>query len=155
LAKVRADGTVEGEEWDVDARPSDAINLAVRFGAPMFVNKRIADVACTQPIDTAALSAAETHADIVRSVKDTLATFEDPTVMYQLQKELAVKEQRFEDARIFQQHIYHEMTHSQQLRLVVAMECALADNRYEEAARLRDEFKKTMQQQVSTGSESR
>lgn len=38
--------------------------------------------------------------------------------MYQLQKELAIQEQRFEDARAFQQHIYHEMTHSQLLRLV-------------------------------------
>lgn len=32
--------------------------------------------------------------------------------MYQLQRELAVKEERFEDARQFQQHIMHEMTHN-------------------------------------------
>lgn len=62
--------------------------------------------------------------------------------MYQLQKELAVKEERFEDAGQLQKHIYHEMTHNQLLRLVVAMESALGDGRYEEAARLRDEFKK-------------
>ncbi len=35
-----------------------------------------------------------------------------------------------------------QMTHNQLLRLVVAMESALGDGRYEEAARLRDEFKK-------------
>lgn len=32
--------------------------------------------------------------------------------MYQLQRELAVKEERFEDARQFQEHIMHEMTHN-------------------------------------------
>ncbi len=35
-----------------------------------------------------------------------------------------------------------QMTHNQLLRLVVAMESALGDGRYEEAARLRDEFRK-------------
>lgn len=30
------------DEVDVDARPSDAINLAVRFGAPVYINKKIA-----------------------------------------------------------------------------------------------------------------
>lgn len=32
LARVNAQGVPESEEVDVDARPSDAINLAVRFG---------------------------------------------------------------------------------------------------------------------------
>ena len=30
-----------GEELDVDARPSDAINLAVRFNAPIFICKQV------------------------------------------------------------------------------------------------------------------
>jgi bifunctional DNase/RNase len=29
-------------EVDVDARPSDAINLAVRFNAPVYISKKIA-----------------------------------------------------------------------------------------------------------------
>jgi len=33
----------------------------------------------------------ETHAEIVRSVRETLANYEDPTIMFQLQKELAIK----------------------------------------------------------------
>ncbi|PNH02707.1 hypothetical protein TSOC_011303 [Tetrabaena socialis] len=65
----------------------------------------------------------------------------DHTIPWQ-RKDLAVKEERFEDAREMQQLIYYEMTHNQMLRLVVAMESALADGRYDEAARLRDEFKK-------------
>lgn len=132
-------------EVDVDARPSDAINLAVRFGAPVYISKKIADQA--QPVSVEQLAAAssnETHADIVRSVRETLSSYEDPTVMYQLQRELAVKEERFEDARQFQQHILHEMTHNRLLRLVVAMESALADGRYEEAAHLRDEYRKAL-----------
>lgn len=32
-------------EVDVDARPSDAINLAVRFGAPVYISKKIAGAA--------------------------------------------------------------------------------------------------------------
>jgi hypothetical protein len=54
----------------------------------------------------------ETHAEIVRSVRETLSSYEDPTIMFQLQKELAVKEERFEDAQQFQESIVHEMTHN-------------------------------------------
>lgn len=103
----------DADEVDVDARPSDAINLAVRFGAPMFVAKRIVDVAATPPLEpfglpgggpVAGASAApaapvESNAEIVRSVREALSSYDDPTVMYQLQKELAIKEERFEDAR--------------------------------------------------------
>jgi hypothetical protein len=41
----------------------------------------------------------ESHAEIVKSVRETLSSYDDPTVMFQLQKELAIKEERFEDAR--------------------------------------------------------
>ncbi|WIA36726.1 hypothetical protein OEZ86_007998 [Tetradesmus obliquus] len=139
---ARAGG--EGEV-DVDARPSDAINLAVRFGAPVYIAKKIAESAAPAPIEQYPASS-ESHAEIVRSVRETLANYEDPTIMYQLQKELAVKEERFEDAQSFQESIVHEMTHNRLLRLVVAMESALADGRYEEAAHLRDEYKKAVQQ---------
>ncbi|KXZ43808.1 hypothetical protein GPECTOR_80g168 [Gonium pectorale] len=143
LARI-ADATGQpepGSEVDVDARPSDAINLAVRFGSPMYVSKRIADTASTAYPDQPP-AANESNSEIVRSVRETLASFEDPTVMYTLQKDLAVKEERFEDAKQMQQLIYHEMTHNALLRLVVAMESALSDGRYEEAARLRDEFRR-------------
>ena len=61
--------------------------------------------------------------------------------MLQLQKDLAVKEERYADARSFQQQIFTQMTHSVMLRMVVAMEAALADGRYEEAAKIRDEYR--------------
>lgn len=68
----------KGTEVDVDARPSDAINLAVRFGSPMYVSKRIADAASTVYPDQPA-APNETASEIVRSVRETLASFEDPT----------------------------------------------------------------------------
>lgn len=149
LVRVNPNGTtVDAEEVDVDARPSDAINFAVRFGAPMYVAKKIAESASAPAVEAyspAASPTSETHADIVRSVREALASYEDPTIMIQLQKELAVREERFEDASSFQAAIYHEMTHNQMLRLVVAMEAALADGRYDEAARLRDEYKRISQ----------
>jgi hypothetical protein len=78
----------------------------------MYVSRRIADAAGVPPVEfggaagAAAAAAAgagagggESHAEIVRSVRETLASYDDPTVMFALQKELAIKEERFEDAR--------------------------------------------------------
>lgn len=64
-----------GVEVDVDSRPSDAINLAVRFGAPMYIHRRIAASATPYPTETFSAHH-ESHADILRSVKETLAHFE-------------------------------------------------------------------------------
>jgi uncharacterized protein len=140
LARNQANAT--DEEVDVDARPSDAINLAVRFGAPMYVNKRVVAAAAQYaPATTTFSPQSETNAEIVKSIRQTLSTFDDPTIMVQLQKELAIKEDRFEDARAFQDNITHQMTHNPVLRLVVAMESALNDGRFDEAARLRDEYR--------------
>lgn len=67
-----------GSEVDVDARPSDAINLAVRFGSPMYVAKTIAESAGTSLPEQPA-TPNESATEIVRSVRETLASFEDPT----------------------------------------------------------------------------
>jgi hypothetical protein len=47
---------------------------------------------------------------------------------------------RFEDAQVIQEKIAMEMTHNPLLRLVVAMESAMNDGRFEEAGRLRNEY---------------
>ncbi len=52
---------------------------------------------------------------------------------------------------MFQQHIVHEMTHNRLLQLVVAMESALADGRYEEASRLRDDYRQLVAQAAAVG----
>ncbi len=79
-------------EVDVDARPSDAINLAVRFGSPMFVSKRIADAAAQPYPEQQELKGAagaggavvitgggESASEIVRSVREAISSYEDPT----------------------------------------------------------------------------
>ncbi len=70
---------------DVDSRPSDALNLAVRFEAPMFISRHVACEAHARPGGTGgtgggALSelynGSESHAEIARSIRDTLSHFE-------------------------------------------------------------------------------
>lgn len=75
--------------------------------------------------------------------------------MLQLQKELAIQEERYGDAQAFQQQIFEQMTHSVMLRLVVAMEAALADGRYEEAAKVRDEYRKLVAGQTTDSAQSK
>jgi uncharacterized protein len=48
---ARNDGTVE----EIDARPSDGINLAVRLGAPIFVDEKVLAAAGFPAVDEAAL----------------------------------------------------------------------------------------------------
>eukprot|EP00955_Chlamydomonas_euryale_P014500 155972-Chlamydomonas_euryale.AAC.2 len=38
-SRIHIARTGSNEEVDIDARPSDAINLAVRFHAPMYISK--------------------------------------------------------------------------------------------------------------------
>ncbi|KAF5836482.1 bifunctional nuclease-domain-containing protein [Dunaliella salina] len=154
MARVDADGKPQGDEIDVDARPSDAINLAQRAKAPMYVSEKVALTAIEPEkmlSDFAAAvlnpSAPGAQNDIIKSVKETLAHFEDPCIMLQLQMDLAVQQQRFEDANACKARLTDMKLHSQPLRLVVAMEAALADTRYEEAARLRDEYLELAEQQ--------
>ncbi len=47
---------------------------------------------------------------------------------------------------MFQEQIFEEATHNPLLRLAVAMEAALSDGRYDEAAKARDEFRKALKE---------
>ena len=81
LAKVNGKGEVT-DEVDVDSRPSDAINLAVRFDAPMYISRQIAACAAAFPTDSMMASGSpfsshsESHAEIVRSVREAMASYE-------------------------------------------------------------------------------
>lgn len=75
--------------------------------------------------------------------------------MLQLQKDLAVKEERYSEARVFQQQIFEQMTHSVMLRMIVSMEAALADGRYDEAAKVRDDYRRAAEaRSTSSASEA-
>lgn len=154
-------------EIDVDARPSDAVNLAVRFGAPIYVNNDIASK-MAHPLSTyeerAAAAAAggggggasarhENHSEVARSCREEIAAYSDPTMMFKLQLQLAIADERFEDAGRLRDSIENVLANDRTLALVVAMETALEDGRFAEAARLRDEFRMVRQgqQQLAGG----
>ena len=84
-------------EIDVDARPSDAINMAVRFAAPVYVHKQVANRMASEP-DKFRAPTTQTTSEIVRSCKDLLMHFPDPTVVDKLHLQLAIVEERYDDA---------------------------------------------------------
>lgn len=87
----------------------------------------------------------------MRSCREEIAAFHDPTIMIKLQLQVAVVEERFEEAKTLRDQIDKILASDRALSLVVAIETAIEDGRYEEAARLRDEFKALRQaQQLSS-----
>lgn len=148
---VRGKEGAHVQEVDVDARPSDAINLAVRFGAPIFVNRDIAVKMARSRLE----EHNESHTQIVRSCKEEILQYQDPTIMHKLQLQLAIAEERFDDAAALRDVIDKMLASDRAMSLVVAIETALEDGRYEEAARLRDEFRALREaqakEQSSTG----
>jgi bifunctional DNase/RNase len=81
----------DNEEFAVDSRPSDAIALALRFGAPMFVHKAVLEEA-GQVIQK---QQAEGEAAAPEAEKKT-----EMTPLDQIKRELAkaIKDERYEDA---------------------------------------------------------
>lgn len=66
---------VKGEELQIDSRPSDAIALAVRVGAPIFVAEHVMEQAAITPeedITEAVTSDEEAGLDAFRDFVDTL-----------------------------------------------------------------------------------
>lgn len=86
-------------EVDVDARPSDAINMAVRFAAPLYVHKQVASRLASEP-EKHRLPISQTANEIARSCKDLLVHFPDPTVVDKLHLQLAIAEERYDDALV-------------------------------------------------------
>lgn len=62
--------------------------------------------------------------------------------MLKLNMQLAIAEERFEEASRIRDQIEKILSSDRELGLVVAMETAIEDQRFDEAARLRDELKK-------------
>eukprot|EP00889_Picochlorum_renovo_P006272 jgi/Picre1/33302/NNA_008626.t1 len=147
--------TEEEEEFDVDSRPSDAINMAARFHVPIYVNKDVAAKMAhpgqsheKQGGSPFTLHGSETdrallkqHNEIIRSCKEEILLYNDPTMMHKLQLQLAIAEERFEDATKLRDVIDKLLASDRSLSLVIAIETALEDQRFEEAARLRDELR--------------
>ncbi|MBN2036449.1 MAG: bifunctional nuclease family protein [Chitinispirillaceae bacterium] len=80
----------KGETVEVDSRPSDAIALAIRFDAPIFVEEKVLD-------DAGIILPSEMEADQERNKKEALG---EPSTMETLKTQLekAIGEERYEDA---------------------------------------------------------
>lgn len=109
----------EYSDLEVDARPSDAIAIAVRFGAPMFVAESIMDEISVQAED---LPEIENEASAE-------ADDDDDEDIKRLQKEKAVQDASSEPLT-FRQRLEQELDH------------AIKVEDYEGAARIRDELQR-------------
>jgi bifunctional DNase/RNase len=78
-----------GNSFDFDARPSDAICLALRFGAPMFVHENV--------MDKAGIIMEKSGTDEAESL-DELRPEESPLDALKRKLEQAIKEERYEEA---------------------------------------------------------
>lgn len=86
------------QEIIVDARPSDALNLARRFNAPIYINRAVSD-RMSHPLGAFERKAeAEVPAEIQRSCREALKRYHDPTVVHKINMQIAIQENRFEDA---------------------------------------------------------
>jgi hypothetical protein len=134
---------------DVDARPSDAINLAVRFGAPIFVSEIVAKqcgvrtplappLASVVVVSPAAAAAAA--ARFVRAPAKRL----DAALVARMRMALAVAEGRAEDAARARDDVASALGGAASAHAVAAaalmleVERAVAEERYGDAARARD-----------------
>ena len=132
-----------GEEIGVDARPSDAVNLAVRFNAPIYVNREVADQMKTSPERAMKPS----DMDVVKACREEIAMHNDPTVMLKLQMQMAIAEERYSHAAKLRDEIDRLLSSDRVLSLIVAIESALKDLRFDDALQIRDELKRIRSQQ--------
>jgi len=133
-------------EVEVDARPSDAINMAVRFGAPIFVNQKIVDVSAYSlraeagPQVANEASAPAVAFDIAKAIQAAGQRHLDPTTHLRAHLAVAVQEERYEDASRLRDEIDRVIATDRFHSLIVAIEKALEDRRYDEAAQLHEEL---------------
>jgi bifunctional DNase/RNase len=146
------------QEIDLDSRPSDAINMAARFQVPIYVNKEVAEKMAHPGAAMHQQGSKEQEQrggqdpatlDIIQSCKEEILRYNDPTIMQKLQLQVAIAEERFEDASKLRDVIDKMLASDRALSLVVAIETALEDKRFEEAARLRDAFRELRSDQKS------
>ena len=95
-ARVHCARSGTTEEIVLDARPSDALNLAVRYTAPIYMHKAVADKMAS-PISNYE-SRQEAPSEIEQMCREALRKYHDPTVVFKMNMQIAIEEDRFEDA---------------------------------------------------------
>jgi Uncharacterized conserved protein len=86
-----------GDSFDFDARPSDAICLALRFGAPMFVDEKVMEKA----------GIIVTKENVQETQEKNQGDAADATPLEALKEKLrkAIQEERYEDAALLRDEI--------------------------------------------------
>lgn len=87
-----------GEEIEVDARPSDAIAMALRYSAPIYVNEEVFDSAGVNIRHVHQASKAQTADARQRDPAKASAKPKDPAESLQQRLQKAVEEERYEEA---------------------------------------------------------
>lgn len=82
--------TGDGRTLDIDSRPSDAMALALRYEAPIFVREDV--------IEENAVEIAESGAQAVEEKEEDEDESADPLTKLKKQLDKAVREERYEDA---------------------------------------------------------
>jgi len=159
---------------ELDSRPSDALNLAVRFAKPVFVTRQVLSLAKDflipteklldlgdsgqpgvsrkQPIAelrrvipdhmsrTSPLSK-RAREEIEASVRSLLLHYVDADLIeLQARLQIAIAKERFEDACAIRDEMDEVINKDRMTAVCVAMESAVNDKRFEEAAVLRNTF---------------
>jgi len=149
----------------LDSRPSDALNLAVRFNKPVYVTKVVLEKARdflipsdkvvhfkaegphfrevmdnnrmsrTRPLGKAG------REEIEASIRRLLMHYVDPDIVeLQARLQVAVSKELYEDAAKIRDEMGEAMSKDRMASVCVAMESAVNDKRFEEAAVLRNTF---------------
>lgn len=133
-----------GEEYALDARPSDAVNLAVRMAAPIFVSKEVVQQAAKDyppsHTDPAARAQVLAHASLGKDASKPRRRF-DPLVDLRVKLAVAVSQNREAEAMAAREQIAETIGTGHEASLMLAIEQAVLEERYEEAAKLRDQLK--------------
>jgi len=158
---------------ELDSRPSDALNLAVRFAKPVFVTRHVLSLANDFLIPTEKLLSLDRAAgegarkqptaelrrvtpdhmsrtsplskrareEIEASVRSLLLHYVDADLIeLQARLQVSIAKERFEDACAIRDEMDEVMNKDRMTAVCVAMESAVNDKRFEEAAVLRNTF---------------
>jgi len=85
-ARLNVEGNSTAHE--IDARPSDAIAIAIRFGVPIFVAETVMEEASTVPDSDEGEAEGEPASDKPKKSRERSPAFTKESKMQQLQKEL-------------------------------------------------------------------
>ncbi len=140
FARIYVEGSIfPGSLLELDARPSDAIALAVRFGAPIYVAEHVYDRTAIDPItlrdaDADALrTAGQSNVDEILTADEREEFFE--AILEEFgEKKKSPKEGK--ETTLEKVKFYSRTEVLQQM-----LKAALGRENYEEAARLRDELR--------------